>query len=415
MDAKKLVDNARKILVEAQLLCQESNSQIYTFRNDLSLWQRQLMKLKFVIGCLKQQGSFLLHCVLEKGISEKLIRDEWGNNVLKELVSEMRIWQDKITDQVSRLDQIDNVLVHTETGTLNPKLSDYISRDNVNILDERLMEMPVIQKQIESIKSQYASMLKKVKENVNETTLREIELTLEDKFGNNCPETITLSETCPDELDKLEKDLAEFISSITEHYDKTKLLETYEKKNLEMYESLYEVVTEDNNELPCIMTSLKEKISLVDRTLLKYQTVWDKKKLEKKLLQQNISKMNEEFKKYYEYLQIFKDISNLISTFKESCIADIQMIKDLFQFYKNFEKSYEDLLAEVERRKLTCKKMKAIILQCEEKLQALSEEDLGARELFLNDNGNYLPENIWPNKIDDFSPLYRLEYHIEEL
>lgn len=416
-DLDFFVSNARKTLVEAQVLCQEASMRIYGAKGKISQWQQDVSKLKFMIGCLQNQGDFLYKNVLKSGIGESLIKTEWSQVVLIDLINTMKYWQEQLSSRVTQLDRIDNTLLNSNINSgeeLHRKLGDFIPKENLNILDERLKEIPIIRRQIDNIKSQYSNMVKKVAEQLMYTKLKSIEELFEEKFGPTSTDSIELGEKYLEEMTNLEHELVEFLNSLTDHFDKCKLLQT---RNLEAqyYQELLKIVTKDNSELSSILDTLRDTINDVDQILLKFTNTFEKKTIDKNTIHSNINKIINEFHKHQEYLLIFKDISDLISTFKETCLQEIQITQELCQFYQTFEASYYKLLKEADRRRSVAKQMADVIADCEQKLKVLDVQDHRIREKFLAENGNYLPETIWPGKIDDLTPLYSLQYNIQDI
>lgn len=417
-DLELFESNARKTLVEAQVLCQEASLRISGAKTELSRWEQEVSKLRFMISCLKSQGDFLYKCVLKVGIGENLIKTEWTQVVLVDLIKTMKYWQDQISARVAQLNSINNVLI-SKTDEVNgrkeqSKLGDFIPKENVHILDERLKEIPIIRQQIENITSQYTNMTKKVSEQLILAKINSMESALDELFGPACSDTVKLSITYPENMTNLEHELVEYLNSLTDHFDKCKILQSKQVEGAN-YQELLEVVKKDNGELGSILNTLRETIDDVDQLLLDFRNILERKVLEKGNMHNQIGKLINEFHKHQEYLMIFKDISDLISTFKETCLQEVQVTKELFEFYQNFKTSYYNLLKEVERRRSVADEISGVINDCESKLQALHTQDQIARENFLSENANYLPETIWPGKIDDLTPLYSLDYTIKDI
>ena len=59
--------------------------------------------------------------------------------------------------------------------------------------------------------------------------------------------------------------------------------------------------------------------------------------------------------------------------------------------------------------------MSVIVSECQAKLHTLHVQDQKSRQSFLAENANYLPETIWPGKIDDLTPLYSLDFTIKDV
>ena len=411
-DVTKFVNNARKTLTDAQLLCSSANLRIVDIKKKLSSWQLSISKLNFLIVGLRQQGKFL-YTILKEGIGTKLIQKQWNQAVLVVLVDEMKYWQYEITSKVQRLDGIVNELSISEKDDTDPsKLGDYISRDNVNLLNDKLKEVPVIERQIENIKLQYENMVRKVNKELIDTKLTDVTQKFQSKFGiDNLMET-NVAEQFSRELTDLEKDLAELMNSLTQHFDKTLLLQDKKIDNDER-EELFKVVQGDDKELYNIFKTLHEVIDDVNKTILNLGQFLQAKIKEKTELHSEVSEIINDFNRNLEYLLIFKDISNLIDSFKNSCTQDIQTTKELCEFYDNFEESYGNLVLEAKRRKDVANRMKTILKDCEKQLQNLDAQDQEERQNFIAENGTYLPETIWPGKIDDFSSLYTLNYNVK--
>ena len=239
-DVAKFVNNARKTLTDAQLLCSSANQRIVDIKKKLSSWQLSTSKLSFLIVSLKQQGKFL-YAILKEGIGKKLIQKQWNQVVLVVLVDEMKHWQHKITTKVEKLDGIVNELSMAENDdTGSSKLGDYISRDNVNLLYDKLKEVPVIERQIENIGLQYENMVKKLNKELIETKLADITRTFQSKLGIDKLMEAGVAERFSRELTDLEKDLAEIMNSLTQHFDKARLLQDKKVSNEEC-EDLYKV------------------------------------------------------------------------------------------------------------------------------------------------------------------------------
>ncbi|CAI1606909.1 hypothetical protein SEUBUCD646_0L04590 [Saccharomyces eubayanus] len=413
-DVKKFVNNARKTLTDAQLLCSNANQRIVNIKKKISSWQLSISKLNFLIVGLREQGKFLYVTILKEGIGKKLIQKEWNQVVLVALVDEMKYWQNKINTKVARLDGIVNELNRTQKDDTNhPKLGDYISRENINLLNEKLKEVPVIERQIENIKFQYENMVRKVHKELIEAKLADTTLKFQSEFGIGKSLETDVAEQFSKELTDLERDLVEILNSLTQHFDKTLLLQEENAGNKE-HADLFKVVEDDDQELFNITKTLHEIIDDVDKTIYNLNQFLEEKIKQKTEIHTEVSEIISDFNRNLEYLVIFKDISNLIDTFKNSCTEDIQITTELCEFYDSFEKSYGNLISEAKRRKEVANKMRTILEDCEIQLQDLNAQDQKERQNFIADNGNYLPETIWPGKIDDFSSLYTFEYNVKD-
>lgn len=407
---EQLIENARRTLIKAQNLCQNSNIKLSSVMTTVSEWQRYRSKLQFVTECIQAQGDFLLNDILIKGIGSGLIDNEWSTVVLTELVKEMEHWQKILVERIEKLDNISNDLDNEQ----HSKLGDFISRESVRTLQEKLKEVPVIRKQVDSIKSQYQIMLRKIRNQLLGSKIYKLKMEFEDSFGLDCKDTIKIEENFASEVRHMEQELVEFLRSFTDHFDKCKMLVNTELSD-EDKNDLFKIVQRDDSELDSIMHVLEEAADEVISFTTEAKAFLNQKEEEKEVLKASIGKLLMELKKHEEYLSVFEGISNLIEKFKSSCMQDIQEAKELHQFYEKFEESYYSLLKEVKRRKDVASKMSRILQNCETQLRDLNFADIKERQAFLLENGNYLPENIWPGEIDDLSPLFTLEYQIRKI
>ncbi|KAI9873844.1 MAG: autophagy protein 17 [Pleopsidium flavum] len=68
----------------------------------------------------------------------------------------------------------------------------------------------------------------------------------------------------------------------------------------------------------------------------------------------------------------------------------------LREFYQGFLRAYDGLIVEVGRRKAVQIRMERLVEDAVAKTKRLHEEDMAEREAFRQDQGDYLPSDIWP-------------------
>lgn len=438
-EVKGYLDNATRHLIEAQSVCYECSLKIQTQTKDLSQWQTQVNKINFIGDCIAKQCQFLYDNILHVGIEENLITKQWGDDTMTQLTDEMRLWQGKIDNQIKTLKDTPNLLASTGITTEGEKkfsLADYISQDNVDLLKNKIQEIPSIEKHINNIRNQYNQLNKKVKDKLINSRLKDLQTLIKNEFSMRSSDLITLVDIYPKDLIEAENDLGSILISLTTHFDRCKLLfrnTGLDKNNMSQeisyqtnndsqlknslsktdYIGLYKIVKKDNDELPSILATIYEIIDDIESVLTKSGRLLDQKRTMNITIKGKITKFLNALTKYNEYLTIFEDISTLISNFKESCQKDIETIKELYEFYEQFQDSYKNLLKESQRRESVAMMMENILQDCEKKLKSLGIDDLNQRQHFLEENGNYLPGNIWPDEIDDFTPLYSMNYSVK--
>ena len=75
-------------------------------------------------------------------------------------------------------------------------------------------------------------------------------------------------------------------------------------------------------------------------------------------------------------------------------------LEDLRDVYDNFLAAYDGLIVEVARRKAIKVNMDKIIQEAHGQLEKLFDDDMAQREAFRQDQGDYLPSDIWPGLAD---------------
>jgi autophagy-related protein 17 len=70
-------------------------------------------------------------------------------------------------------------------------------------------------------------------------------------------------------------------------------------------------------------------------------------------------------------------------------------MEDLCEVYENFLHAYDGLIVEVARRKAVKRQMERVTSEAQAKLDKLFEEDQTLRDAFREDQGDYLPSDIW--------------------
>lgn len=432
MDSSKLrhyLNNAISYLVETQSICCDCSLRIETQEKRLSEWQKKVGKISFIQDCIIKQSEYLYGNVLHDRIESSLLEGEWSERSLDKLTEEMKFWQGMIEEKMSQLKNTENVFVNLQNKSNQITLADYVTDENMTLLRDKIDEIPSIKKHINNIYTQYDELNSTVRNKLIDNRLKELKSIIGKELNlYSNKDLISLLTVYPKQLNDLENDLGAILLSLTNHFDRCKML--YEngqkrdynseflankKKETNNYMELYKIVEKDDEELPSILNTVKAIINDVNILLDKSQKILTEKESTVKYVKGKINKILGDLKKYNEYLMVFQDIYNLISNFKDSCKQDIKVIQELYNFYEQFQKSYKNLLKEADRRREVSLQMQSILRECENKLKTLEMEDISNRERFLEDNGNFLPGNIWPNEIDNFEPLYTMEYSIKKL
>lgn len=426
---KHYLNNAINYLVEAQSICYDCSLKINTQRKQLSGWQNKVRKIVFIQDCIIKQSEYLYENVLHGRIENSLLKGEWSEDSLNQLTEDMKFWQNKIEEKMKELKNTENVLVKPQNKNDAVTLADYVTGENITLLRDKIEEIPSIKKHINNIHIQYDELNSTIKNKLIDNRLKELKSLIRKELNPySNKDLISMFTLYPKQLSDLEDDLGTILLSLTNHFDRCKML--FEngqkkennsdsladnKKESNNYMELYKIVEKDDEELPSILNTVKEVINDMNISLNKSRKFLTEKENIVHHVKSKINKILGDLKKYNEYLIVFQDIYNLINNFKKSCKQDMKIIHELFNFYEQFQKSYKNLLKEADRRRQVSLEIQSILRKCENKLKKLEIEDISNRKRFLEDNGNFLPGNIWPNEIDNFESLYTIEYSIKKL
>lgn len=76
-------------------------------------------------------------------------------------------------------------------------------------------------------------------------------------------------------------------------------------------------------------------------------------------------------------------------------------MEGLNEFYQGFREAYFSMFGEVKRRAEKKEMMRKVAEEAMAKIQKLYEEDLAEREAFRKEQGEFLPQDIWPGLMDE--------------
>lgn len=398
---EKYHQNAKKSLSEARGLCEDAYRQLHATRLRFQSVKKRQSNWNFITTCLERQCRFLLDQILPQGVGNTLKLQRTDVAALNQVMVQ---WQSQIDKQLTTMANIPNKLVRDEYC-----LRDYITMNDVNLLNDRLDEIPLVETHLKNIALQYHEMCQKVESdliNIQLHKVKEVNTSLNDHILHNL-------EDFPLRLNEFEDEMVEILQSMTQHFDKTSILVNWDYQ-LGNPDKLFEVVQKDDQELPTIRNSLFNLFDDIDKLIFEFKEQLDKFGELDMQSKQVSDSILQDLDKYDEYLQIFKDINDLISKFSVTCQDDLKTIQDLSNFYTNFQDSYSQLLLEKERRAELSIKMERILQNCALELNKLNEIDMLEREKFLNEHGDYLPDDIWPQEISDMSSMYDLKYWVKK-
>ena len=79
----------------------------------------------------------------------------------------------------------------------------------------------------------------------------------------------------------------------------------------------------------------------------------------------------------------------------------MEELESLRSFYEGFVRAYDNLIVEVHRRKTMEVKMEKVVQDARYKLEKLYKEDAAERKAFKQEQGDFLPVDIWPGLMNE--------------
>ncbi|MCJ1297391.1 autophagy protein 17 [Hypocenomyce scalaris] len=74
----------------------------------------------------------------------------------------------------------------------------------------------------------------------------------------------------------------------------------------------------------------------------------------------------------------------------------VEELEGMREFYDGFVRAYDNLIIEIDRRKTMQSKMEKVVEDAMARIERLYEEDARKREVFKQEQGDFLPIDIWP-------------------
>lgn len=218
-ELQKIWNNARNQLIETQLQCEDLFKVLSKIRSEMDECQKVRLKLKFILTSVINQITFFDNCVLDAAISKDLIDTEWSTIVLIDTVNELKYWQEKISTKMKMLEKTKYELTNEHDD-----LSDFVCKDHVDVLQQKIDEIPVIKQQVNNIKQQYVSMKDKVENHSRKVKIKRLQQHFDTNFSAHSTLYRQLEVEFLSELNDYEEELADYLRSVTDHFDKCDLL-----------------------------------------------------------------------------------------------------------------------------------------------------------------------------------------------
>lgn len=210
----------------------------------------------------------------------------------------------------------------------------------------------------------------------------------------------------------LELETVELLHGLNDHYDKCQL---YSKSPSP---ELLKVLCDDNESLPTVMQVLIKNCTIISqnfRDIKRYLSKFDSIKAQFISFLKEIESFNSEVISN----QIEKDLLVELDTFDQTNDQILHYKEELLGYQTDctlFMTSYYNLLVELERRRSYNDQLKRLSDEFQMKINSLYEEDSNQRNLFLEENADFIPQDlINPQIVNSDSPKVIIDYKLERI
>ena len=165
------------------------------------------------------------------------------------------------------------------------------------------------------------------------------------------------------------------------------------------------VLEKDAGEVEDVVVEIQDRVSHMESQLGQVQLWKEKQETESGAVKAAIALLELVGSRLPGYLGQSQAFSALWTEERTKIEEKMAGLEDLRDVYRNFLHAYDGLIVEVARRKAVKNQMERVMREAQSKLRQLYESDLGEREVFRLDQGDFLPVDIWSG-LSDPPPQY---------
>ncbi|KAL9111216.1 MAG: hypothetical protein Q9227_004293 [Pyrenula ochraceoflavens] len=163
---------------------------------------------------------------------------------------------------------------------------------------------------------------------------------------------------------------------------------------------LMNVIRNDASEVEDVIAEIQDRIAEMEVQLNQINSFKERKDIYHNRVIQGfrlLEQLSNRLPNYITQSQIFLSRWNEQKAKIDQGMAELE---NFHEVYSNYLEAYDGLLIEVARRRAVQSQMEKIMQEAQAKLQRLHDDDSEAREAFKQDQGDYLPSDIWPGLTD---------------
>lgn len=395
---KTYAKDAHEQLQKSQMVARKAHEALRNTHLLISRTTNASVKCEFVLVAIEQQLDLLNLSLnsIQKWIEKKQHKIDKHLNSLSKIL-------EKLSEDMEQLQKlsVEKSLLNDNELPKDPTLASFVS---AKLLEDLQLSYDSSNKwssiEFEDLEVFVKDLNNSIKLLISEyQNLEKIASTLSNE---------NMIENTVEENSSLEKELAELLDSLTDHYDQTlKGVEVYEgklkideKEKNELFDVLandYEQVPEIVSDVESIANDIINNCSIIDKNLSNLSLFNQCKEFLNKLIEFDNGKISPLLKLLSsKELEIKQKIKSLSININDAT----NLTKDLLKF----KESYYSLILELDRRRIIQKKMVQILEEARSKVDSLQIDDFHFRKNFWNKNGDFLPKDLY-NDEKESNPL----------
>ncbi|KAI5815839.1 autophagy-related protein 17 [Pyronema omphalodes] len=196
-------------------------------------------------------------------------------------------------------------------------------------------------------------------------------------------------------LEQRTEAMASLIQSLTQHFDRCGLALKGSESDMQVDPDLFHVLSRDAAQVDDVVAELKEILQEMEDISLGI----DAKLGELRRFEDGIIGILVAFEDHQielaAYLDGLRMFENRQKELKYDMEARLEELKAFREFYDGFRGAYDAMVVEVGRRQGVQVRMENIVKEAMRQIKELYDEDQAKREIFLEDNSDLLPVDIW--------------------
>ncbi|CAJ0876271.1 15106_t:CDS:10, partial [Entrophospora sp. SA101] len=393
-----VVSLSKKALQVGENLCSKADNLVKECKTDVENIEQLYPKLKFIwnelVVQLKTIDKFRLVAVKQNGIFGQFYSNKEQELIMivEELEHTLEQLRGKQVDSAIRENAIlmENqafIRDNNSSGGIGSIVLDVIGEKDNNNLDQK-KRMTLY-------------------EYIDEHGVHELKTKTQDEQFFNSSKSIL------DEISTQLERLREMYESNTISLEESGVEFSYEKSNIQerethsMAETLVSIARhydQDTDELPTILDDLQEGLQMIESTS-------EEVHIRNQIYQ---SSYEEALKLFSELEKFTTKMENLSNKMKELEVVDkyLEELWNLNSWYKEFSLAYDQLIMEIDRRHRVKEQHERLAEEFLTKLDGLYAEEQQQRDIFFQNHGRYLPEDLY-TKLPMLSSKTLTEFLIE--